>query len=387
MTGVSRRMGALVAGLLLAACAPVAPEPDTAGDPVSSSPPAPEVTGRVVVFDHGDQRVVAVGGDAGSETLVDDAVAADLSADGRWLAYVTRKGKLVRRDLATGADTPIPLPVLPGEDCLAWSPGQTRLTFQDRDGRVYVSTVDGTLTTVDVPKQQRYVEVEKGFILPGAGAASGGVTLVSELTCGRWLDERRLVFDRVADMPGTFTVEDDEPTWKIPVTTTTVALLDPLRLVDAPDRWRVDDRCGDRVLTFVGEQGGERYVVTPASVPDEALTRPGAVAPADGKLPPARAAFIDGSCDVLLLAGAAGEWHPTSRYSPGTRKVEKLRPTYDDDHNPPALDAGTVAFSPDGSSWAVADEETLYLFSLETGGSTFSSGAGLVSKVLGWLPS
>lgn len=47
----------------------------------------------------------------------------------------------------------------------------------------------------------------------------------------------------------------------------------------------------------------------------------------------------------------------------------------------------TVVFNPEGTAWAVADSETLFVFDLETGGSTLISGAGLVTKVLGWLPS
>lgn len=79
------------------------------------------------------------------------------------------------------------------------------------------------------------------------------MVLFSEITCGRWLDDRRLVFDRVADMPATVTLDEEEPSQQVPADTTTVAVLDPPRLVDSPERWRLEDRCGDQVLTFVDD--------------------------------------------------------------------------------------------------------------------------------------
>ncbi len=394
-------MGVLGVVLAMAACTP-APSGDV-GDPVPSNPPGPELTGRLLAFDHGarpgEGRVVEVRDGTATEAVT-GVLAADLSQDGRQLAYVRDDGTLVRRDLASGADTPIAVTVPAGPDCLSWSPAGTRLVFLGRaDGGLYVTTVDGATTRVDVPKQEWYVESAEGFVLPKTEPGGASVPLSSELTCGRWLDDRRLVFDRVSTMPAVVTLDDSntgnntgsdtgEPTRQVPADTTTVAVLDPLRLVDAPARWRLEDRCGTQVMTFVdgGGNRGDRYVLDPATVGDDQLGQEGWAAPRDGKLPSARAAFIDGSCDVLLLLGAPGEWHPTSRYDVDSGRTEELKPTFDDDHNPPLLDPDTVAFNQEGTAWAVADEETLYVFNLDTGGSTFVSSAGLVGKVLGWLP-
>jgi len=391
VSGMGRWVGLLVVVTAIVACAPVR-SADT-GDPIPSNPPGPELTGRLLAFDHGSEagagRVVEVRGGAPVTEVVTGVIAADLGAAGQ-LAYVRADGAIVRRDLAAGTDTVIPATVPAGADCLSWSPDGTRLDYLGRaDGGLYVTTVDGATTKVDVPKQQWYTESAEGYVLPQPKPGGASVPLTGELTCGRWLDDRRLVFDRVADMPGAVTLEDDEePTRLVPADTTTVAVLDPLRLVDSPEPWRLEDRCGDHVMTFVDDGTvGNRYVVSPAAVGDEQLAQAGWAAPGDGKLPSARAAFVDGSCDVLLLLGDASAWHPTSRYDVDTGKTTELKPTFDDDHNPPLMDPDTVAFDPAGDAWAVADGETLFVFNIETGGSTIVSGAGLVSKVLGWLPS
>ncbi|TDV57791.1 PD40 domain-containing protein [Actinophytocola oryzae] len=387
---MSRWVGVLAVVLVIAACAPAGPV-DT-GDPIPSNPPGPKLTGRLLAFDQGPEagegRVVEVR-DGATATVADGVIAADLSQDGRQLAYAREDGTLVRRDLASGAEATIPVNVLLSNDCLSWSPDGTRLAFLGRvDNALYVTTVDGVVTRVDQPKQERYVQSAEGYILPRADPAGGSVILFSVVACGRWLDDNRLVFDRVATMPGTVVVDEDEPTQQVLADTTTVAVLDPPRLVDSPGQWRLEDRCGDRVMTFVGgETSGDRYVVEPSAIGDDELGDAGWPAPGGGRLPSARAAFVDGSCDVLLLSGAAGEWHTTSRYVVDTGRTEKLRPTFDDDHNPPLLEPDSVAFNPEGTAWAVADGGALFVFDLETGGSTFASGTGKVSKVLGWLPS
>lgn len=380
----------MVVVLAISACAPV--QSADAGDPVPSNPPKPDLAGRILAFDHGAERgegrVVEVR-DGVAKAVVEGAIAADLSPDGQQLAYVRDNGALVRRDLATGTETAIAVSVLASPDCLSWSPDGGRLAFLGAaDGGLYVTTVDGPAKWVDLPKTERYVESAEGFVLPQADPGGAAVVLVSEITCGRWLDDRRLVFDRVVDMPATVTRDEEETSQQVPADTTTVAVVDPLQLVDSPERWRLEDRCGDYAMTFVDDgTKGERYVVTPATVGDDLLGDTGWTSPDDDKLPSARAAFIDGSCDVLLLLGDASPWHPTSRYEVATGKTEKLKPTFDDDHNPPLLDPDTVVFNPEGTAWAVADEETLFAFNLETGGSTFMGSAGLVGKVLGWLPS
>jgi hypothetical protein len=379
-----------LAALALAACA--AGPPAGPGDAVPSPPPGPTVSGRILVFS-AEARTVAEVRPGGTATLVEGAVAAALSPDGRSLAYATGRGELSVRTVdgdterlvavRRGGDT---VAVAPG--CLQWSPDGRRLSFFALPyGDLYVSTLDGVATRVEAVKRETYQETAGQFVIPRADPTGSTVELKAEVTCGRWLDERRLVFDRVAAMPGAVTLDEDERDAPVPADTTTVATLEPLRLVDSPDRWRVDDRCGEHVLTFVqGGDGGDRYVLRGDEIDDAALARPGAAAPVAGKLPRARAAFIDGPCDVLLLLGASTELHPTQRWTRATGQVQDLTPTFDADHNPFALDPDTVAFRPDGTAYAVADGGTLFLADLGTGGSIVASGAGQVTRVLGWLP-
>jgi hypothetical protein len=386
-----RRVGA-AALLVLAVAACQDQTPPRPGDPVPSAPAGPALTGRILVFDADERQVVQLGG-SGATTLASDVVAADLSPDGRRLAYATGRGDLRIRNVDGDGERTIAVrrgddDVHPAPGCLSWSPDGERLAFFALPGGdLYVTTLAGAATRVDGPKRERYTQTAEGFVLPQPDPEGSTVELVSELTCGRWWDDRRLVFDRVATMPGAVTRTEDELTERVPADTTTIAILGPSRLVDSPDRWKIYDRCGGHVLTFVeGDDRADRYVVDPATVSDAQLARPGAAAPAAGKLPPARAAFIDGRCDVLLLTGAASEWHPTQRWTRTTGAVQDLPPTFDKDHDPPGLDPDTVAFNPEGTAWAASDQGTLYLFDLATGGSTFSSRAGTVAKVLGWLP-
>jgi hypothetical protein len=71
----------------------------------------------------------------------------------------------------------------------------------------------------------------------------------------------------------------------------------------------------------------------------------------------------DGPADVLLLLGAASEWHPTSRYDVETGEVTKLALTSDDDHKPAPVGAGHRRPRPE----PVSDGGTLYFFNSTPG--------------------
>ncbi len=403
MTGVARRRGAaaLMLTLAVAGCtgAPPRPGPTTTA---RSAPAGPALQGHVIVFSPADHEVSQSIGRGLDSTVTDNATAADLSPDLKTLTYVTQDAKLVLRDLASGAEQTVTISaggtaLNPAAGCLRFSPDGKRLAFiATQDGGLYVTTPAGAATRVDTPKHATYTQTNGRFIFgpPDPGAPS--LNVASQLTCSRWLDTRRLVFDRVATMPATVTIEQGKPT-VAPSDTTTVAALDPVRLIDSPQRWEIRHRCGTRIISSVhtGDSSTD-YVVDTTTLGDDQLARPDAMAPGTGKLPDVASAFIAGSCDVLLIASCnyGDGTCATKRYSPGTGAVQNLPATYETDQGSfPRLDPGSVAWNPAGTQYAASNYGYVYVYDLATGAWTFALAAGIVgnhgadTQVLGWLPS
>jgi hypothetical protein len=402
MSGLMRRHSAIAITLTLAlagcTASPARPAPTA-----MSAPPGPTLQGRIVVFSPDDHTIRRVTGSGPDTTITADAVVADLSPDRKTLAYVKQDTQLVLRNLASGAEQTITisadhagLNVAPG--CLHWSPDGRRLDFiAVQDGGLYVTTPAGVATRVDAPKHATYVQRNGKFIFgpPDPGAPTFAAT--SQLTCGQWLDTRRLVFDRVAKMPSVITVEQGKPA-EVPPDTTTVAILAPIRLIDSPQRWVVHDRCGTRILSRLYKDASiteyTEYVLDTTKLGDGDLARPGAVAPASGKLPTVEDnAFIADSCDVLVIDAcdhSTDESCVTKRYSSRTGVVQDLS-SYDLHRglvSPHLVAPGTAAWNPAGTQFATVGEGSVYLNDLGTGASTLVPGdrGGGYRQILGWLP-
>ena len=376
----------LLSIVALAGCTSTPVQPPAPVTSATAPLPGPVVSGHVLVFSPGEHEVDQ-SGRADQSKVTDDAVAAGMSPDGNTLAYVTQNSQLVLRDLGTKAERKVTVtvggtPLSPGK-CVRFSPDGKRLALLSQDGGLYVTSLAGAATKIDVPKREQYTQTG-GSILARTDPNAPVYNVFSTVTCGRWLDAGRLVFDRVAEMPSTVTVENGQQPADVPPDTTTVATVGPVRLTDSPKQWALRDRCGAYVISSVlGGETSTDYVVDARSLSD--------VTPAAGKLPSLRTTFIPGSCDVLMIAPCSTDRCATSRFTPSTGKSQDLAPLHAPDHgNVPGLDADEVAWNPDHTRFAANSDGYVYVYDLATGAWTFVLSAGIVgghgdeTQVLGW---
>ena len=372
--------------MALAGCTSTPAQPPTPVNSATAPPPGPVVSGHVLVFSP-DEHEVDQSGRMDQSKITDDAVAAGMSPDGKTLAYVTQNSQLVLRDLGTKAEKKVIVtvgrtPLSPGK-CVRFSPDGKRLALLSQAGGLYVTSLAGAATKIDVPKREQYTQTDGG-ILAGPAPDAPAYNVYSTVTCGRWLDADRLVFDRVAEMPNTVTIENGQQPADLPPDTTTVATVSPVRLTDSPKQWALRDRCGAHLISSVRtDETTTDYVVDAKPLGD--------VTPAGGKLPSLRTTFIPGSCDVLMIAPCSTDRCATSRFTPSTGKSQDLAPLHAPDHGEvPGLDADEVAWNPDHTRFAANSDGYVYVYDLATGAWTFVLAAGIVgghgdkAQVLGW---
>jgi hypothetical protein len=376
----------------LAACS--GPPPPRSPKPLSP-PSGPTLHGRLVLQTR-DFIVWAVGENGGkvdASVLAQGSGPAALSPDGRTLAYYTDY-TLVFKDIATGAERRPDLrvggiPVVPGKDCLRWSPDSTRVLYLDNQGALDVTTPAGQALQVDKPQLGSYTQ--SGGALP-AVPLPGPVSIPSQLTCGAWLDPNRIVFDRrTGAMPQTVVGKAAPPD------TTTVAVLgESVQLVDSADRWSLVGACGTRLLT-TSTSGSDSPTYLVGNLATRAATQAGAATPKGSELTvpggQVSAAFVPGSCAVVLVDrdGDAQGRFPTYRLDPGATTPVPGKPLRQEE----TFDPSSTAWSPDPDPTVFADFPegggTPRLFDLSTGGVTAvklpdgpnSSGP---RALLGWLP-
>lgn len=417
---MSRRLSYVLCGLAVAAGAlPACGSGSWDGDgvPVPTGPPGPKLQGRVVAFAevaHTVFTVAAGGGEPTISVVTTDAVSAAISPDGHTLARVTLNGGIVLRDLDTGQERALTLAdggtrIGAGPGCLTWAPDGKRLATNARDRRtLYAVTLDGAATRVDAVKTERYYQSTGNSLVPLPGLApqpeptGPSFDVSSELACGRWLDSGRLVFDRVATMPSTVTVVEGKAPEPVPADMTTVATVTtrPAVLADSSKQWEILDACAGRLITRpAGRETHKRYLVAAAALTGKDLAA--AATPAAGQLTPGAggtfgAAFIPGSCDILMIAQAEnGALHPARRRDADTGIVRELAPVFDDDRLPPLADQRAI-------TWASGGDPTLYantggeyaghllqLHDLNTGARTdlrLPQNGPRADQILGWLP-
>ncbi|TQM10964.1 hypothetical protein [Pseudonocardia kunmingensis] len=378
------------------------------GEPPVTGPPGPPLSGRLLALDGTGGTVFtisAVDGLPRTTTVVTGVEQAALSPDRTTLAWAGKDGSLTLRVLDTGEERAVaPVPGGAGVGCLAWSPDGGRLVTFSRGARTtFVAGLDGTVVQIDEVNSAPYHRSSGGISIPVPGAPPPAapvpsVAASSELTCPRWVDSTRLVFDRVVEMPSSISVEEGERPDPVPPDTTTVATVEggSVRLDDSPVRWRLHDECGGRVIIGPGrDEGNGLFAVDAAALtagdPGAAMTAAAELAPAGADLA-FGARFVPGSCDIVVLTEAAsGELHPTERRDARTGDVHQLAPAFDTGP-PPIAARDTVA-------WAPGDDPAVYagrpgslgldLHDLGNGGVTeirLPEDGLLVDELLGWLP-
>ncbi len=313
---------ATVLTLILAGCAGHGRSPASPlsrGASPSPSVPPPTFTGQLLVAES-DSLALATQGENGKirvttkVPVATDAQDFTVSPDRRTVAY--RQGTAIYTRPTTGGverkvagdawDTT--------SSCLRWAPDGRYLTYRRAEDLV-VNDLAGHVTVVDKVKKQDYS-------LAGLGGAE--VHATSQLTCGNWLDARRLAFDRVKKMPESVRVEPGAGTTTVNADTTTVAVLGgkSTRLVDSPDTWEMVGSCGTRVVTRGWADGEPLHLLDKVS--DANLSAGGAMAGAGSVVDrstdkDSRIVFAPGSCQPLLYVPKD---HTLRSVDPASRKVD-----------------------------------------------------------------
>lgn len=208
-----------------------------------------------------------------------DTEDATVSHDGSKVLHAQDQA-LVIRDLASGrvarlgVDGPL--------RCGAWSPDDKHVVVRRNVTDLVVAGLDGSIVKLATEDRELYSPAD------GSG---GHWPVVGELSCANWLSNDTLVFQRRKALPKTVTLPPN--TIEVPADTTTVAVLSGgrARLTDAAKRWRLMDRCGDRLLTSDVDKV-TYHLSTPSGPAGEG---PHIVAE--------NAAFLPGTCQLAVSDG------------------------------------------------------------------------------------
>ncbi|MET7419692.1 hypothetical protein [Dactylosporangium sp. NPDC005555] len=223
---------------------------DSKGSPSKASspskPPPPKVAGKLLVTTVNGLKLLTQEADGHMTIAPFDVPRSDdfdyeLSADHKTFVY--RSGKVVTaRTVADGKERQIAADALARSLCLRVSPDGRHVSFRRAEDLV-VADLAGKATVLDKVKKEQYT---LGGITP--------VSATSELTCGEWLDDTHVKFDRRKQMPQQVSVEITDSTTVVKADTTTVAVLGGKtpKLLDSPKMWQPTAMCGKRVAVSLG---------------------------------------------------------------------------------------------------------------------------------------
>lgn len=399
----------------------------TAVATVAATIEAGPVGGRVVVWtaQHDvvalsvDAQAIGDGGDpveVPTEQLATDVeVPPALSPDGTQLLLVRPSG-LALLDVATGQESTLALvdegaAAVAAADCLSWAPDGARFTVRSVTGALYVATPGGDARLVDAPKEARYDAVSIGGRV--VAGIPGGRTHRSTVSCGRWLDEARLVLQRVAQMPESVSTDPADPGAPVPLDTTSVGVIegDGIRLVDFGDRWYLRAACADRWIVTDAPDGTDPAgagtdpsatdgpdAVGRVVVDDTAdLTAPGREAGGDlltaGDVIDREAlALRPAGCELLAHDAAAGSFDVVGDTGEAQETFGRWPRDVGPVDVPITMDPGMHAWEPGEAPVRVAHARAGYaglqLIDLAAGtAQVVSSPGNQVDAVLGWAPS
>jgi len=276
--------------------------PPTATQPPTPTPTpnTPTFSGRIYAIEGYDLFELEASTDPpGTKTtlIASDVDAAAISPDHRWLVYATFSIDPAGRtthlyDLQDGTDTLL-LPYDAGG--FLWSPDSRRFAYIARD---YPNIPYG-LYLYDLNARTFRLVVEKNC---GAYTAGGGaMEICGELSGMRWVSDTVMVIQRYkGEMPQTITGLG------VPADTTTLLIASGggQILVDSPQRWYVQDGCGEQVLLRSASEGGVSFSIVDT---EEFISHPGSIEP----LPLLSCPDDSGDCTSL-----PGSWTVSSLFDP-----------------------------------------------------------------------
>ena len=331
--------------------------------PLPTNPVASGFTGRLLVAGSAKTGTSGIyelrfGSTAalGITRLLDTDVAT-VSHDGSKMLYAVGDAMMIR-DLASGHD--VRLGVDGPLRCGAWSPDDQHVVVRRNVTDMVVAGLDGSIVKLATEDRELYSPAD------GSG---GHWPVVGELSCAAWMSNDRLVFQRRKALPKTVTLAPN--TIEVPADTTTVAALSgrTVHLTDEAKRWRLMDRCGDKLLT---------------SDVDKVAYHLGDGSSVEGTV----AAFLPGTCRLAVSdAGGVRLVDPATHAATGKPLIVDTRGTL---VLPTESAGGAGVWSGVPGRVQIADPsgDDMFVLDLQTGREMrlVTADGFLIEKALAWLP-
>lgn len=229
--------------------------PKPTATPAPTPPPMPPLSGRILL-DTGELRWLVFDGEQAAleEPLARNIRDHALSPDGRYLLFSGLDNDITLLDLATGKKRVL---VSSPSACLSWSPDGSRFTYTTREGSPGLYAYE-----LATGRRTKIVGFPCGTY---RNFSSGGTPrYCGEVTCGAWLDESHVLFQRfTGSLPDKVTVTAGVPA-ELRAQHTTVAALagGKAKLVDWPERWYGIGRCAHGPYVLLSDE----HYDTPACV-------------------------------------------------------------------------------------------------------------------------
>lgn len=301
-----------VLGLVLAGCrsgggSKAAP----AGSSAPSKAPPVKVAGKLLMLTGKGLQVLTQQADGHLSGVPFDVAQTEdfefeVTADHKTFVY--RSGTVVTaRTIADGSERKLAGDAATKGLCLRASPDGKHVSFPRADDLVVVDLA-GKVTVLDKVKKGKY-SIGGG---PGAQVAA-----TSELTCGEWLDDTHVKFDRRRQMPESVSVEITDVRTVVKADTTTVAVLGGKtpKLIDAPSMWQATAECGQRIAAAAGSKDALHLRERTG---DAELGKAGVFTGPDAAL----AGTTAGAGAVLFAPGSCRPW----LYTTATRTFQTIDP-------------------------------------------------------------
>ena len=268
--------------------------PTPTATPTPTPPALPPLSGRLLLDVGSELRWLVFDGEQArlEEPLARNIRDYALSSNGRYLVFSGLDNDITLLDLTTGKTRVL---VASPSSCLSWSPQSARFTYTTWEGSPGLYAYE-----LATGKRTKIVGFPCGTY---SDYGSGGTPrYCGEVTCGVWLDESHVFFQRfTGSLPDEVTVTVGVPI-ELRAQHTTIAALagGKAKLVDWPERWYEIGRCehGPYVLLSDGDPDTPPYVSPVFTSFTGCQPRP--LPELEDEDPRGGASFADPDCNILV---------------------------------------------------------------------------------------
>jgi len=272
----------------------------------------PPLSGRLLL-DTGELRWLVYDSEEAKlgEPLVRNLRDYALSPDGRYLLFSGLDNDITLLELATGKKRVL---VSSPSACLSWSPDGSRFTYTTHEGSPGLYAYE-----LATGKRTKIVGFPCGTY---SDYSSGGTPrYCGEVTCGVWLDESHVLFQRfTGSLPDKVTVIAGDPR-ELRAQHTTIAALagGKARLVNWPERWYGIDRCAYAPYVLLGDDDLDTPPYISPVFTSYAGLEPRPLPTLEHQVRGSSQRFADSDCNILV-------WHEEHSYNGSERWVSLLDP-------------------------------------------------------------